>query len=463
MSEEKEIDLKDFKETKIINGIEYYSARELFVMLGYLDAGSFLKVVNKTIKFYTKKSKLDWLKDFIDDHIIINKDFIYSRCKVIIGDSKGWRYKYDYLLSAKGVNLCIQFSSHLKCTVKDSRIDIVNQLDKIHTSKFNNLTDVIRKNSDGTEYISARDFGELLGYYKFINYIPTLQYALEIWKSLKLNNQQQYISIGLQGNDETALLDFRDFDDLTKNVVRVNGDVIRTKEKVSCGANGGHQYKYDYHMSIDFAFHLLSYSDRTKPKFQELMGQLNNYRIKLEEQNKKLKQKISKKDDKGKEFNYALYNRDLETEFNKRFASICKEFGAKIDTDYQASHNALYKGIYGIDKASLCTDKNLKANAEYLNLNCWIEKNVVVMAKITALRCFEEERHKLNIVDLHVFLIYFYKKLEELTKPYRDTFLTNKLSGKVLKPTPRAEREKKLKEQGMTLDDIIGIDMPKIH
>jgi len=98
MSEEKEIDLKDFKETKIINGIEYYSARELFVMLGYLDAGSFLKVVNKTIKFYTKKSKLDWLKDFIDDHIIINKDFIYSRCKVIIGDSKGWRYKYDYLL-----------------------------------------------------------------------------------------------------------------------------------------------------------------------------------------------------------------------------------------------------------------------------------------------------------------------------------------------------------------------------
>ena len=147
-------------------------------MLGYLDAGSFLKVVNKTIKFYTKKSKLDWLKDFIDDHIIINKDFIYSRCKVIIGDSKGWRYKYDYLLSAKGVNLCIQFSSHLKCTVKDSRIDIVNQLDKIHTSKFNNLTDVIRKNSDGTEYISARDLGELLGYYNFSKYIPTLQLSL---------------------------------------------------------------------------------------------------------------------------------------------------------------------------------------------------------------------------------------------------------------------------------------------
>jgi len=177
MSKEKEIDLKDFKETKIINGIEYYRARELAVILGYLRAESFLKVVNKTIKFYTKKSRLDWFQEFFENYITINKDFIYTKDLVPAGVGHVWRY--DYLLSVKGINLCIQFSSHLKCAVKDSRIDIVNKLDKTHAVRFNNLTDVIRKNSDGTEYTSARDFGELLGYCKFANYIPLLQYALE--------------------------------------------------------------------------------------------------------------------------------------------------------------------------------------------------------------------------------------------------------------------------------------------
>ena len=62
---------------------------------------------------------------------------------------------------------------------KSDAFDIVNKLDKTHAVRFNNLTDVIRKNSDGTEYTSARDFGELLVYCKFANYIPLLQYALE--------------------------------------------------------------------------------------------------------------------------------------------------------------------------------------------------------------------------------------------------------------------------------------------